>query len=38
MVFDSSTITNYDYSTLKENNQILPKFVEKFETNFWDEL
>ena len=37
MVFDSSTITNYDYSTLKENNQILPKFVEKFETNFWDE-
>ena len=38
IVFDSSSLSEKDYGIVIEKNDILPKFVENFKTNFWSEF
>ena len=37
-VFESDRISSVDYKKIKEDNKVLPIYIEKFETNFWEEF
>ena len=37
-VFESDRISSIDYKKIKEDNKVLPTYIEKFETNFWEEF
>ncbi len=37
-VFESSPIELKDFENIKENNKVLPEYLEKFTTNFWEEF
>ena len=37
-IFDSKNLSLSEYDAVKEENTVLPKFHEKFTTDFWEEL
>ncbi len=37
-IFDSKNLNMSEYDAIKEENTVLPKFHEKFTTDFWEEL
>ena len=37
-VFESSPIELQDFENIKEDNKVLPEYLEKFTTNFWEEF
>ena len=37
-IFDSKNLSVSEYDAIKEENTVLPKFHEKFTTDFWEEL
>ena len=37
-VFESNPIELKDFENIKQDNKVLPKYLEKFTTNFWEEF
>ncbi len=37
-VFESSPLELKDFENIKEDNKVLPEYLEKFTTNFWEEF
>ena len=37
-VFESTQIELKDFEEIKQDNKVLPEFLEKFTTNFWEEF
>ena len=37
-VFESTKISKEKFENLKNKNEVVPEYLEKFTTNFWDEF
>jgi hypothetical protein len=37
-VFNSSFISNEYFKKIEEENEVLPEFIEVFESNFWEDF